>query len=196
MSVEVFDIRTIEVFAYDVGSGGLDGKSAYQIAVSGGFVGTEQDWLDSLTGKDGDPGPAGIVWLGNWSNTTTYSAPDGVFQNGSSWRAVAATTGDKPSIDDGTHWAIVAKHGEDGVGSVASVNSVSPDGNGDIGLGAADIGAATTAQGGKADTAVQPAALDGYVPAAATGVRLWPAGDTFPTTGVLVGDLFPYIGGS
>lgn len=41
---------------------GEDGKSAYQIAVDGGFEGTEEEWLDSLQGppgKDGAPGPAG-----------------------------------------------------------------------------------------------------------------------------------------
>ncbi|GFM27162.1 hypothetical protein [Novosphingobium sp. PY1] len=30
-----------------------DGKSAYEIAVDNGFVGTEQEWLDSLKGTDG-----------------------------------------------------------------------------------------------------------------------------------------------
>lgn len=32
-------------------SGGTNGKSAYQIAVENGFVGTEQQWLESLKGK-------------------------------------------------------------------------------------------------------------------------------------------------
>ncbi len=32
---------------------GLDGKSAYEIAVERGFVGTEEEWLASLNGKDG-----------------------------------------------------------------------------------------------------------------------------------------------
>ena len=32
---------------------GLDGKSAYQIACEHGFVGTEEEWLESLKGKDG-----------------------------------------------------------------------------------------------------------------------------------------------
>lgn len=34
-------------------SEGRDGESAYQIAVRYGFDGTEQEWLDSLPGKDG-----------------------------------------------------------------------------------------------------------------------------------------------
>ena len=32
---------------------GLDGKSAYEIAVQHGYVGTEEEWLESLKGKDG-----------------------------------------------------------------------------------------------------------------------------------------------
>lgn len=47
------------------GSGGADGKSAYEIAVDNGFEGDEQAWLDSLVGErgprgeQGEPGPAG-----------------------------------------------------------------------------------------------------------------------------------------
>lgn len=33
---------------------GADGKSAYEIAVEHGFVGTEEQWLESLKGKDGE----------------------------------------------------------------------------------------------------------------------------------------------
>ena len=32
---------------------GLDGKSAYQIAVENGFEGTEEEWLASLKGEPG-----------------------------------------------------------------------------------------------------------------------------------------------
>ena len=39
--------------------GGEDGKSAYEIAVDNGFEGTEQEWLDSLKGKDGQDGQDG-----------------------------------------------------------------------------------------------------------------------------------------
>lgn len=42
---------------------GKDGKSAYEIAVENGFVGTEIEWLESLKGsdgKDGAPGQDGI----------------------------------------------------------------------------------------------------------------------------------------
>jgi hypothetical protein len=38
----------------------LRGKSAYEIAVENGFVGTEADWLESLHGKDGEDGKTPI----------------------------------------------------------------------------------------------------------------------------------------
>ena len=38
---------------------GTDGKSAYELAVDSGFVGTEQEFLDSLKGADGAIGENG-----------------------------------------------------------------------------------------------------------------------------------------
>ena len=40
-------------------SSGVDGKSAYEIAVENGFEGSEQEWLESLKGKDGIDGTDG-----------------------------------------------------------------------------------------------------------------------------------------
>ena len=53
------------------GDKGDDGKSAYEIWLEQGNVGTEQDFLDSLKGVDGDPGEAATVDVG----TTTTTAP-------------------------------------------------------------------------------------------------------------------------
>jgi hypothetical protein len=41
------------------GENGIDGKSAYQLAVNNGFVGTEAEWITSLKGETGPIGPAG-----------------------------------------------------------------------------------------------------------------------------------------
>lgn len=41
------------------GADGTNGKSAFEIAVEKGFIGTETDWLESLKGKDGAVGPQG-----------------------------------------------------------------------------------------------------------------------------------------
>lgn len=58
-------VSTVISEAYDylmehtqVGPEGKEGKSAYEIACDHGFIGTEQDWLDSLVGPEG---PAGEV---------------------------------------------------------------------------------------------------------------------------------------
>ena len=52
------------------GTDGKDGKSAYEIAVANGFVGTEVEWLASLKGSpgsDGDDGLTPYIGLnGNW----------------------------------------------------------------------------------------------------------------------------------
>lgn len=42
------------------GATGPEGKSAYQVAVDEGFVGTEQEWIASLKGEKGDTGLRGI----------------------------------------------------------------------------------------------------------------------------------------
>ena len=41
------------------GENGIDGKSAYQLAVNNGFVGTEAEWIASLKGETGPIGPVG-----------------------------------------------------------------------------------------------------------------------------------------
>lgn len=45
----------------ETGTPGKDGKSAYEIAVSNGFEGTEEEWLASLKGAKGDPGDDGAT---------------------------------------------------------------------------------------------------------------------------------------
>ncbi len=42
------------------GEAGVDGKSAYELAVENGFAGTEKEWLDSLKGEQGIQGAQGI----------------------------------------------------------------------------------------------------------------------------------------
>lgn len=37
------------------------GLSAYEIAVENGFEGTEEEWIDSLKGEQGEPGPQGPI---------------------------------------------------------------------------------------------------------------------------------------
>ena len=41
--------------------GGLEGDSAYDVAVANGFVGTEAEWLESLVGETGPTGATGAT---------------------------------------------------------------------------------------------------------------------------------------
>ncbi len=45
----------------DAGTQGVAGTSAYDLAVSGGYIGSSSDWLASLIGPQGAQGPAGAI---------------------------------------------------------------------------------------------------------------------------------------
>lgn len=52
----------------------IEAKNAYELAIDNGFVGTEQQWLDSLVGEDGDSGViAATSPLSYDANTQTVS---------------------------------------------------------------------------------------------------------------------------
>ena len=53
------------------GQPGTPGADAYQVAVANGFVGTVEEWLESLGGDPGNPGTAGTITVG----TVTTGAP-------------------------------------------------------------------------------------------------------------------------
>lgn len=67
----VFD-ETNKIWNQNVSSGGsgVDGKSAYEIAVENGFEGTENEWLVSLKGEKGDPGNDGAPGTPGAKGTT------------------------------------------------------------------------------------------------------------------------------
>ena len=49
--------------------GSVNGKSAYDVAVEKGFEGTEEEWLDSLKGTQGEKGEAGKFNIEEMYNT-------------------------------------------------------------------------------------------------------------------------------
>ena len=51
--------RLIEELTPQEGTQGLDGKSAYELAVENGFTGSVVEYLESLKGEKGDKGDAG-----------------------------------------------------------------------------------------------------------------------------------------
>ena len=62
------------------GSNGNDGKSAYQIAVDGGFKGTEEEWIASLKGEKGDQGIQGLQGLQGRDGNQSISRKKGLRQ--------------------------------------------------------------------------------------------------------------------
>lgn len=71
---EVEDIINVAVEKIPAGKDGIDGLSAYEIAVGNGFDGTDAEWLDSLrgaAGENGTPGKAATIRTG----TVTTGAP-------------------------------------------------------------------------------------------------------------------------
>lgn len=75
-------------------SGALSGKSAYEIAVSQGFEGSEREWLESLVGAKGDDGESVYIGEnGNWWIGDTDTGVSVFSQNGTSIYAVPSFTG-------------------------------------------------------------------------------------------------------
>ncbi|WNL63470.1 tail assembly protein [Citrobacter phage Tr1] len=79
------------------------GKSAYQIAVDNGFVGTEQQWLASLKGDPGSP----LKLLGTLANINQL--PTTGNNAGDAW-----IVGQKMYAWDGTTWREITSQGPEG----------------------------------------------------------------------------------
>ena len=60
------------------GADGKDGESAYEVAVNNGFIGTEQEWLDSLVGTDGEDGANGVDGTPGVDGTNGIDGTNGV----------------------------------------------------------------------------------------------------------------------
>jgi hypothetical protein len=124
-------------------------ESAYELAVRiDGFIGSEQDWLDSLvgprgpigltgdtgltglTGETGERGPigltgaTGIEWQGEWNALSDYVNNDAVFFNGASWFASGdPAIGEEPD-ELSSHWYPLALQGVEGTAATISIGSV------------------------------------------------------------------------
>lgn len=80
------------------------GNSAYDIAVSLGFRGTKEEWLESMKGPKGDPGPAGSYIAGKGIDIT-----DGVISVIESGSKISYT----PNITEGTRLGTLNVDDED-----------------------------------------------------------------------------------
>lgn len=98
------------------GYGGSDGKSAYEVAVVNGFVGTEQEWLDSLVGPQGEQGATGAAGPQGATGPQGPAGTDG--QDGAQGlqgiQGVKGDKGDKGDTGDQGPQGIQGPQGEQG----------------------------------------------------------------------------------
>jgi hypothetical protein len=145
------------------GKNGVDGKSAYQLAVAGGYVGTEQQWLASLKGVKGDTGLALNV-KATLSDVSELPAP-GDYPPGTAF------------IIDGHWWADL------GDGPYVDLGSVL----GPEGKSAYDVAVEHGYNGSVEDWLESLKGLDGI------GLRIlgsFSSTDSLPTSGQLSGDAY------
>ena len=93
------------------GANGKDGRSAYEIAIENGFVGTVAEWLESLKGRDGIDGKDGLPGKDGKDGADGLPGKDGT--NGKDGR-------DGIDGKDGTN-------GKDGRDGIDGKDGVSPD---------------------------------------------------------------------
>jgi hypothetical protein len=140
----------------------------WHLVASKGEQGIQGD--QGIQGIQGATGPTGtsFIWKGAWSGATAYVVNDVVLSNGSAYICILGHTNHEPP--NLTYWNLLAQKGLDGEGSGDVVGPASAVGNNlaafdsttgklikDSGYDPTDF--ATAAQGAKADTALQPAAL-------------------------------------
>lgn len=151
----VFEVTASTAWPFPIKFGLESGDKIIASCASSGVIA----YVTVIVGGLTPPGNA-LTGRGAWNSGATYDVNDIVFHESNSYLALADNTNDEPPS---SNWMILAQGGDPGevtsTGSVTSGRLVSfADGTGDViqdsGKSIADF--ATAAQGGKADTAVQP----------------------------------------
>ncbi|SEH51322.1 Concanavalin A-like lectin/glucanases superfamily protein [Rhizobium tibeticum] len=138
----IAELATGTVFKFDA-SGDLAGRASYNDRAKGFsylvVIGVTQpqlyvkasatsaDWAGPFSygtgpkGDKGDVGDTGLVnWRGVYSGATVYAKNDGVYDTGSAWIALQATTGHAPPslpTTSNAYWSLMAIKGTDGTGT-------------------------------------------------------------------------------
>lgn len=154
------------------GSDGADGKSAFELAVENGFVGTQAEWLSSLQGEQGPQGEPGL-------GTPGSDGQDG--QDGKSAFEVAVAAG---FVGTEAAWlaSLQGPKGDDGDTVVGPAGPAGPAGA----AASVTVGSTTTGAAGSAasvtNTGTSSAAVLNFtVPQGATGSQ-GPAGNSASVT--------------
>ena len=100
------------------GSDGSDGDSAYQVAVNNGFVGTEEQWLESLVGPQGIQGETGPAGADGADGTNGVGVPTG----GTTEQILSKIDG----TDYNTHWVDKPSSGATTLDGLSDVTITTP----------------------------------------------------------------------
>ncbi|MCQ1766118.1 LamG domain-containing protein [Neorhizobium galegae] len=115
-------------FSYGTGPAGPAPEIDFEPVVTGA-PGTNAEMVVTGSGEPGDPyeitftipaGEIGVNFRGAYSGATAYAVRDMVLNNGSSWIALQATTGNAPPVLPATanaYWYLAAAKGLDGTGT-------------------------------------------------------------------------------
>lgn len=177
------DGTTLNITASQVGSPGLtgatgDGFTGGSYNASTGVVTfTSDDGLGFSTGDLRGADGLTVTWQGDWALSTAYALNDSVANNGSSYICIEAHTSsatDEPGVgvNTATYWGVLAEKGADGTGAGTVTSIDITDGTGITSTGGpvtssgaitVALDAATQTSLGKADSALQPAAIGSTV---------------------------------
>ena len=107
----------------NIGSSPVAGKSAFEIAVENGFVGTEIEWLNSLRGNDGNDGQNGINGADGQNGTNGQDGKDFVFSDFTEAQLNALKVkGDPFTFQDLTPAQVLLIKGQDGQDGINGLN--------------------------------------------------------------------------
>ena len=99
------------------GAAGVQGTTgvAGAVGATGAIGATGATGPTGATGATGATGSQGMLWIGTYSNTTTYNSGNVVSLNGTSYIArQTSLLGVNPATDSGTNWSVVAQVGATG----------------------------------------------------------------------------------
>lgn len=86
------------------------------------------------------------ISVGEYSSTKTYYPNNFVLYNESTYICIQTSTGNNPT--NTTYFSLVAKRGNDGIGSVSTINNIRPDDSGNLILNATNVGAISSTEKG------------------------------------------------
>ena len=137
------------------GTNGTNGSSAYQVALTNGFVGSESQWLASLAGATGATGAAGTNGT-NGSSAFQVAVTNGFVGTEAQWLAsLVGTQGPAGATGLTGPQGIAGTNGSDATVTIGAINSTSDPKGATITAGELKLAPADASNGGIVTTGTQ-----------------------------------------